>query len=241
MTSSVFTNRLASSIDYDRAPEVHDIQGIFQKHADVIEAIAGLLKEHGVEKNFSLFAFHKHFNVPAEHCLLLEPIDIADGDKGEVVCPVSKSTLGVVHPVAFYVDGDKLQAYKCAKGPGPDLTVFEGFFRKFIEAINRFSLNNVFSIKFPNISPKVKMLEAELPEYGATILLPKKYFEDSTGEGAQAAVTFGDCGYENEHHGPNKSGTKHTVFVDAFKMSNPGAIAAFALLEANAKMISWAA
>jgi hypothetical protein len=128
MASTIFSDRFPSSRDYDSMPHVLDIKGIFDKHADVVDCVQDLMMRYGIENKFTLFAFHKHFDVPDGHVLLLEKIDIADGDKGEVVYPIPVANLGRVHPVAYYVDDGKLQPYKYARGDGPDLIPLLNFY-----------------------------------------------------------------------------------------------------------------
>lgn len=220
-------------------PHVHDIKGIFEKHADVVDHVQELMMRYGVQDKLALFAFHKHFDVPAGHVLLLEKIDIAGGDRGEVVYPVPVSTLGHVHPVAYYVNDGRLQPYKYAKGDGPDLTPLLNFLHEFVEVISQLSVAHVFSIKLPNVSPHVAMAEAEIPEFGATALVPIKYFGEDYLPGSQAAAVFDACGHDDEHHGASavKAG-KHSVWVSGKTSVNPATAAAFSILEIGVQTIA---
>jgi hypothetical protein len=78
---------------------------------------------------------------------------------------------------------------------------------------------------------------AEIPEFGATVLVPVKYFGEDYHPGSQAAAVFDDCDNDNEHHGARQGG-KHSVWVGSQASLNPAAAAAFAILEIGMQAVA---
>ncbi|TDL22541.1 hypothetical protein BD410DRAFT_839619 [Rickenella mellea] len=230
---SLFGTGFPTADDYSRIPDVKNVKGVFADNAAFVGEVREYFSKHKAEKDFVLFAYHKHFDVPADHFLLLETINLPNNDKGEIVRPVPIATQDEVHAVAWYVDGQQLKPYKFAKGRAVDLTAHTAVLEGFVKLVNDAGLANKFAIKLPNVSPHVSMAEVELPEYGATYLFPSKYIDgtDETVTGPVASQPLYECA-EGETHTKTTKGT-HRVFVKKHGGDLPFVDAAFNALESR--------
>jgi len=215
MSSPIFNTHLPSAKEYASLPGVKAVHGLFSRHVDVVNATRELMLLHDVANKFVLFALHKHFEVPTGCVLLQQRVMLPDNSLGEVVHPVPADFV-VTHnaqPVAFFVSGNKLQPYKyaCDAGPTPDYSTASSFLEDFIALLRAHSAETLFALKLPNVSPNIHMTEGEIPEYGATVLVPKHYLPVDDTNTAQASVNFAECA-ANESHASNIRGN-HTVFV----------------------------
>ncbi|TDL22549.1 hypothetical protein BD410DRAFT_839627 [Rickenella mellea] len=156
---SLFSTGYPTAEEYSRIPDVKNVKGVFADNAAFVDEAREYFSKHNTEKDFVLSAYHKHFDVPADHFLLLERINLPNNDKGEIVRPIPTTTQEEVHAVAWYVDGSQLKPYTFAKGKGVDLTAHTAALEGFVKLVNDAGLANKFSIKLPNVSPREAMAE----------------------------------------------------------------------------------
>jgi hypothetical protein len=215
MSSPIFNTRLPFAEEYASLPGVKTVHGLFSRHVGVVNATRELMLLHDVTNKFVLFALHKHFEVPTGCVLLQQRVTLPDNSLGEVVHPVPADFV-ITHkaqPVAFFVSGNKLQPYKyaCDAGLTPDYSTASSFLKDFVALLKAHSADTLFALKLLNVSPNIHMAEGEIPEYSATVLVPKHYLPVDDTNAAQASVNFAECA-ANESHASNLRGN-HTVFV----------------------------
>lgn len=216
MSSQLINSRLPTDAEYASLQDVHNVQGLFIKNATFVDAARDLFTRHGVTDKFVLFALHKHFDVPAGNVLLQEPVALPNGSFGEVVHPVpaSADVVSTGHAVAYFVKDGALQPYKFAAGAGPDLSEHGAFLADFVALTEAHGAAANFAIKLPNIAPTTLMSEGEIPDYGATLLIPGSLMPAGTDSKTDAAVNFSAPADEcaaNEKHAKKTNGN-HQVF-----------------------------
>ncbi|KAJ7784168.1 hypothetical protein B0H16DRAFT_1708909 [Mycena metata] len=196
-------------------PDPVAIHGIFDEQKEFTALVEDLQSKHNIDGRLMLLALHKHHEVATNHVLLLEHVNLPNGDLGEIIHPVPAKFLGEYHPVAFFVKGDTLQPFKYSPGRGEDMSPLVPFFEEYLALAKGHPAGHLFSLMLPNVCEgKKAMVETELPTLSSVLNLPVEYYINAGLDHivpAARPVTRGEC-EKNQSHATTVRGT-HSVFI----------------------------
>lgn len=175
MTSHSPIKHFISAEEYNSLPHIDIMRDAAEHNAPALNALLGLIREHGLHEKLSVHLLHKHFEAPDGTIMVYETKVAAQHPTFMIFGPRKIQSATAVRGLHYQArSGGKMRAYEYTADAGDDASVHQDFMTVFSNMCFKLGVQDVFALTVRR-PLEIVFTEIEWPEFGATIL-----FDEST-------------------------------------------------------------